>query len=81
MLFNIVVGALLTAHPTAAVGNVDITFASLAYPLVLPKEKAAVFVSWEDDKLPEGFRTEVRRRRETPSGQFVLRLYREERRL
>lgn len=63
-----------TPHMTAA----DITFASLAYPLVLPAEKAAVFVSW-DDWLPEGFRAEVRRRRETAAGQFVLRLYEEER--
>merc|ERR1712187_314025 len=49
----------------------DITFAAIAYPLVLPEEKAAVFASW-DDELPEGFRTEVRHRRETPAGQFVL---------
>ena len=58
----------------------DITFASLAYPLILPKEKAKVFVSWDDD-LPEEFRTEVKKRRETPAGQFVLRLYKEERHL
>eukprot|EP00413_Alexandrium_margalefii_P033266 CAMPEP_0204579066 /NCGR_PEP_ID=MMETSP0661-20131031/43280_1 /ASSEMBLY_ACC=CAM_ASM_000606 /TAXON_ID=109239 /ORGANISM="Alexandrium margalefi, Strain AMGDE01CS-322" /LENGTH=107 /DNA_ID=CAMNT_0051588039 /DNA_START=562 /DNA_END=886 /DNA_ORIENTATION=+ len=58
----------------------DITFASLAYPLVLPEEKAAVLVSW-DDELPGGFRTEVLRRRETPAGKFVLRLYKEERHL
>merc|ERR1712096_218059 len=56
-----------TPEMTAA----DITFASLAYPLVLPEEKAAVFVSWGDE-LPEGFRAEVGRRRETPAGQFVL---------
>ena len=31
------------------------------------------------DDLPEGFRDEVRRRRETPAGRFVLRLYKEER--
>jgi len=65
-----------TPEMTAA----DITFAALAYPLVLPDEKAAVFVSWGDE-LPEGFRAEVRSRRETPAGQFVLRLYKEERHL
>ena len=65
-----------TPEMTAA----DITFAALAYPLVLPEEKAAVFVSW-DDELPEGFRAEVHRRRQTPAGQFVLRLYKEERHL
>jgi len=65
-----------TPQMTAA----DITFAALAYPLVLPEEKAAVFVSW-DDKLPDEFRAEVQRRRETPAGQFVLRLYKEERRV
>eukprot|EP00037_Helgoeca_nana_P005711 m.53522 g.53522 ORF g.53522 m.53522 type:complete len:280 (+) comp16673_c0_seq1:93-932(+) len=63
-----------TPEMTAA----DITFASLAYPLILPDEKATVFVSWED-ALPEGFRTEVRRRRETRAGRFVLRLYKEDR--
>ena len=56
----------------------DITFAALAYPVVLPAEKAAVFVSW-DDELPEGFRAEVQKRRQTLAGQFVLRLYKEER--
>ena len=45
---------------------------------VLPSEKAAVFLSWEDE-LPDGFRAEVRRRRATPAGRFVLRLYAEER--
>ena len=56
----------------------DITFAALAYPLVLPEEKAGVLMSW-NDKLPEALRAEVRRRRESPAGQFVLRLYKEER--
>ncbi|KAL7525885.1 hypothetical protein ACHAWF_001547 [Thalassiosira exigua] len=65
-----------TPEMTAA----DITFAALAYPLVLPEEKAAVFLSWDDD-LPEAFRAEVRRRRESPAGQFVIRLYKEERHL
>eukprot|EP00040_Diaphanoeca_grandis_P039531 m.259329 g.259329 ORF g.259329 m.259329 type:complete len:281 (-) comp37901_c0_seq1:124-966(-) len=63
-----------TPQMTAA----DITFAALAYPLILPEEKAAVFVSW-DDELPQGFRKEVRRLRATPAGQFVLRLYTEDR--
>ena len=65
---------------TPEMSAADITFASLAYPLILPKEKARVFVSWDDD-LPEEFRTEVKKRRETPAGQFVLRLYKEERHL
>lgn len=59
----------------------DLTFASLAYPLVLPVEKERVFLSWETDDLPEGFRAEVRKRRESRAGQFVLRLYRDERNL
>eukprot|EP00038_Savillea_parva_P009685 m.185176 g.185176 ORF g.185176 m.185176 type:complete len:285 (+) comp16367_c0_seq1:173-1027(+) len=63
-----------TPEMTAA----DITFAALAYPLVLPDEMARVFVSWTD-ALPDAFRAEVRRRRETKAGQFVLRLYAEER--
>mmetsp|Transcript_28675 Transcript_28675/g.52336 ORF Transcript_28675/g.52336 Transcript_28675/m.52336 type:complete len:288 (-) Transcript_28675:395-1258(-) len=58
----------------------DIAFASLAYPLVLPEEKADVFLSWNDE-LPRDFREEVGRRRESVAGQFVLRLYREERNL
>jgi glutathione S-transferase len=63
---------------TPAMTAADVTFAALAYPLVLPEEKAGVFVSWADD-LPEEFRTEVTKRRETLAGQFVLRLYKEER--
>lgn len=63
---------------TPQMSAADVTFASLAYPLVLPDEKAAVFASWGDN-LPEGFRHEVRERRESPAGQFVLRLYKEER--
>ena len=65
-----------TPEMTAA----DITFASLAYPLVLPQEKAAVFVSWADE-LPNEFRAAVGRLREGLAGQFVLRLYSEERHL
>lgn len=65
---------------TDAATAADITFASLAYPLVLPEEKAGVFLSWSDD-LPEGFREEVCKRRESPAGKFVLRLYKEERNL
>lgn len=65
-----------TPEMTAA----DVTFASLAYPLVLPDEKADVLCSW-NDKLPEVLRKEVRRRRASPAGQFVLRLYKEERHL
>ena len=58
----------------------DITFASLAYPLILPEEKASAFMSWEDH-LPEEFRSEVQRLRETLAGEFVLRIYKEERHL
>ena len=65
---------------TPSMTAADVTFAALAYPLVLPEEKARVFVSWGDD-LPAAFRAEVRRRRESPAGQFVLRLYSEERHL
>lgn len=64
---------------TPGLSAADITFASLAYPLVLPDEKSDVFLSWDRDELPAAFREEVRRRRASPAGQFVLRLYREER--
>mmetsp|Transcript_22598 Transcript_22598/g.49044 ORF Transcript_22598/g.49044 Transcript_22598/m.49044 type:complete len:101 (+) Transcript_22598:302-604(+) len=50
----------------------DLTFCSLAYPLVLPDEKGSVFVSWADD-LPEGFRQEVRKRRESAAGGVLVR--------
>ena len=53
---------------------------SFTYPLILPEEKASVFVSWDDD-LPKDFRSEVQRLRETLAGKFVLRIYNEERRL
>jgi len=65
---------------TQEMSAADLTFASLAYPLLLPDEKANVFLSWADD-LPEAYREDVRRLRETPAGRFVLRLYREERRV
>ena len=33
----------VTAASTAEMSAADVTFASLAYPLILPKEKAKVF--------------------------------------
>jgi hypothetical protein len=63
---------------TPSMTAADVTFASLAYPLVLPAEKERVFLSW-DDALPEPFRAEVALRRGSPAGQFALRLYREDR--
>jgi glutathione S-transferase len=61
----------------------DITFASLGALAVLPGEYGGGHLATrfpEVDTLPEPWRAEVRAFRERPAGQFILRMYREERR-
>jgi len=55
----------------------DLTFASLAAPALFPSGCRAVLPSLSD--VPEAMRSEILRLRETAAGEFVLRLYREER--
>lgn len=55
----------------------DLTFASLAYPVVFPEEFGDVMIARED--LPDEFRQLVDRLRATPAGQHALRCYQEHR--
>jgi len=55
----------------------DLTFASLAAPMLLPAECRAVQPALED--LPSVMREEVLRMRDTPAGRFALRLFAEKR--
>ena len=55
----------------------DLTFASLAAPALLPDHHPGFVVPWE--RVPAAMRTEVEKLRATPAGQFVLRMYAEER--
>ncbi|MBS0374622.1 MAG: glutathione S-transferase family protein [Proteobacteria bacterium] len=55
----------------------DLSFASLAAPLVLPPQYGGVAPRLED--VPASMRAQVLRLRESPAGAFALRLYRQER--
>jgi len=55
----------------------DLTFASLAAPMLLPAECRAVQPSLEE--VPPAMREEVMRLRNTPAGRFALRLFAEQR--
>lgn len=64
-----------TAVPSAA----DIAFASLAFPLILPPEMDNRYLSYNHDKLPDEYKQEIEKRRKTPAGKFILRIYAEDR--
>jgi len=64
---------LVAGHFTAA----DLTFASLAAPMLLPAGSRAVQPSL--DAVPPAMREEVLRLRDTPAGRFALRLFAEKR--
>lgn len=55
----------------------DLTFASLAAPLVMPREYGSPLLDLED--LPPAMAASVERARAMPAGDYVLRLFREER--
>lgn len=55
----------------------DLTFASLAAPVVLPPGYGAPLPPF--DRVPQKYAEIVRRRRDTPAGQFALKLYEQER--
>jgi cytochrome P450/glutathione S-transferase len=55
----------------------DLAFATLAAPLVLPAEYGGPMPTLEE--LPDAMRRDVEQLRTRPAGQFILRLYREER--
>ena len=55
----------------------DVTLASLAAPTVLPEEYGGVLPTL--DELPPAMRADVARLRNHPTGQLILRLYREQR--
>lgn len=56
----------------------DLTFASLGAPMVLPPEYGTPLPSLA--ALPPALQREIEALRQTPAGQFILRMYREERR-
>lgn len=58
-------------------GAADLTFASLAAPMLFPPGCRAVLPDL--DRVPEVMRSEVFRLRESAAGEFVLRVYREQR--
>lgn len=65
-----------------ALSYVDITFASLGALAVLPEGYGGGALATRfppADTLPPAWRDEVRKFRDRPAGQFILRLYREER--
>jgi glutathione S-transferase len=72
----------LTDGRTYLVGNsfsaADLTFACLAAPTVLPTEYGVRVPQLEE--LPSEMAATIKELRETPSGKYVLRLFREERR-
>lgn len=57
----------------------DLTFASLAAPVLLPPEYGAPLPALDD--IPGDARATVERLRATPAGAFALRIYREQRRV
>jgi len=57
----------------------DLTFASLAYPLVLPKEMMDAKLLPPLEQLPKQYATMVEKFRKTPAGQHALRMYKDHR--
>ena len=55
----------------------DITFATLVYPLVLPKEMDGLLPP--PDELPAQYRESIKKYRATAAGQHALRIYRDHR--
>jgi len=76
------IGRRLTTNCRYLVGNqlsaADLTLGALAAPLVFPRQYGGVLPVFE--ALPAAMRAEVEAVRETPAGQFVLRLYARDRR-
>ncbi|XP_013418276.1 uncharacterized protein LOC106179276 isoform X2 [Lingula anatina] len=64
---------------TPEISGADIAFAALSYPLVLPPEMNEKFMAFEKGTIPAQYYDEVKRRRNTAAGKFILRLYREHR--
>lgn len=56
----------------------DLTFAALASPVIFPSGYAKITMP-DITAMPTPLREEVQRQRQSPAGQFVLRLYAEER--
>lgn len=66
---------LKTNYPTAA----DITFAALAYPMILPSQCDDLIVNYDPNVLSRPFYEQVKAYREQPAGKFVLRMYEQHR--
>jgi len=76
------IGRRLTPGSRYLVGNqlsaAELTLGALAAPLVFPRQYGGVLPPF--DALPAAMRAEVEAVRATPAGQFVLRLYEQDRR-
>ena len=55
----------------------DLTFASLAAPILLPTQHPVAMPPL--DEFPEAARTQIAKWRESPAGEFGLRMYRDHR--
>ena len=64
-----------TAYPTAA----DFTFASLAYPMILPPQCDDLIIKYDPNIMSRQLYEEVTTYREQPAGKFVLRMYEQHR--
>lgn len=75
------IDAMLSDGRRYLVGNqftlADLSFAAIAAPLILPEEFGGVLP--EIYEVPDAYRKDVIAMRATPAGQFVLRIYQEDR--
>ncbi|CAB1110646.1 unnamed protein product [Ectocarpus sp. CCAP 1310/34] len=62
-----------------SISAADITFAALAFPVLLPEETADVFVEYDPRLLPRGYVEVIKSLRFREGGAFALRLYRNKR--
>ncbi|CAN0578235.1 unnamed protein product, partial [Ectocarpus sp. 12 AP-2014] len=62
-----------------SISAADITFAALAFPVLLPEETADVFVEYDPRLLPRGYVEVIKSLRSREGGAFALRLYRNKR--
>ncbi|CAM9590242.1 unnamed protein product [Ectocarpus sp. 4 AP-2014] len=62
-----------------SISAADITFAGLAFPVLLPEETADVFVEYDPRLLPRGYVEVIKSLRSRGGGAFALRLYRNKR--
>ncbi len=64
-----------TNYPTAA----DLTFAALAYPMIFPPQCNDLIIEYDPDRMSPQFYNQVTIYRQQRAGQFVLRMYEQDR--